>query len=395
MIMKKSDKVDIPRPLRRKKRIMKLVVVVFAIAVVIGVCGITGSVGTSANTQFAMAVQPVQTRNLNLEKDEMGYWTFTNEQDTDFKILHLTDIHIGNGFLSFKKDNMALNAVKKLIEHTRPDLIICTGDIVYPFPFQAGSRDNVKASELFATFMDSFQIPWAVTFGNHDEEWYSKYTLDDVAKVYESKEYCLFQKGPEDIQGKSNYFINILNHDGTLNTTLCLIDSNSYYSGAGIAGIYDYDKIHDCQVEWYEEQILAISDYYDVEDIANSLAFFHIPFHEYQEAWDAYQAKSEDIEYHYGTIGEKGNKVYHPIERGGLFDKMVELGSTKGVFCGHDHLNDFSITYKGIRLTYGKSIDYLAYVNIVKSTWQRGGTVITISPDSGFEPTPVKLIDIE
>lgn len=391
----KKNKVEIPKPLKRKRRLLKLAIAVITIAVIVSVLSITGHVGTTANLQFANAVEPVEIRNLQLEKDELGYWTFTNEENTDFRLLQLTDIHIGNGFMSFKKDNMALSAVKKLIEHTQPDLIIITGDMVYPVPFQAGSRDNVKATELFATFMDSFQIPWAVTFGNHDEEWYSKYDLNEVAKVYESKEYCLFQRGPEDIQGKSNYFINILNYDGTLNTTLALIDSNSYYADAGITGIYEYDKIHDVQVEWYEEQIFAISDYYQVEDIANSLAFFHIPVHEYQEAWDAYNDGSEDIIYHYGKAGEKGEKVFHPIERGEMFNKIVELGSTKGIFCGHDHLNDFSITYEGVRLTYSKSIDYLAYFGIVNSTWQRGGTVITINPDGDFEPLPIKLIDIE
>jgi hypothetical protein len=73
---------------------------------------------------------------------------------------------------------------------------------------------------------------------------------------------------------------------------------------------------------------------------------------------------------------------------------MVELGSTKAIFCGHDHLNDFSVTYKGIRLTYGKSIDYLAYYNIKNSHWQRGGTVIEIAPDSSFTIDQVVLADI-
>ena len=28
------------------------------------------------------------------------------------------------------------------------------------------------------------------------------------------------------------------------------------------------------------------------------------------------------------------------------FDKALELGSTKAMFCGHDHFNHFSINYK-------------------------------------------------
>jgi len=75
------------------------------------------------------------------------------------------------------------------------------------------------------------------------------------------------------------------------------------------------------------------------------------------------------------------------------FDKLVELGSTKAVFCGHDHRNTYSFTYEGIRLTYGMSIDYSANgltpigsnaenQRIFEDTVQRGGTLITLNADS-------------
>ena len=67
---------------------------------------------------------------------------------------------------------------------------------------------------------------------------------------------------------------------------------------------------------------------------------------------------------------------------------MVEIGGTKGVFCGHDHINTYSIEYKGIRLTYGMSIDYLAYSNIDTLGSQRGCTIITVKPDGSFDCTP-------
>lgn len=51
-----------------------------------------------------------------------------------------------------------------------------------------------------------------------------------------------------------------------------------------------------------------------------------------------------------------------------MFDTALELGSTSGFFCGHDHYNNASIEYKGIRLTYGMSIDYLAMPGIEKET---------------------------
>ena len=66
---------------------------------------------------------------------------------------------------------------------------------------------------------------------------------------------------------------------------------------------------------------------------------------------------------------------------------MLEVGGKHGVFCGHDHVNNFSIDYKGIRLTYGLSVDYLAYLRISSLGSQRGCTMITVNPDGTFNCT--------
>ena len=66
-------------------------------------------------------------------------------------------------------------------------------------------------------------------------------------------------------------------------------------------------------------------------------------------------------------------------------DKMLELGSTDTVFCGHDHLNNFSLNYKGINLSYSYSVDYLAYSGISKLGSQRGCTIINIDENGKAE----------
>ena len=77
-----------------------------------------------------------------------------------------------------------------------------------------------------------------------------------------------------------------------------------------------------------------------------------------------------------------------------LFDRMLALGSTTGVFCGHDHYNNMSLEYKGIRLTYGMSIDYLAMPGIEHDTAQRGAELITIHPDASWDLVQIPLISI-
>ena len=61
------------------------------------------------------------------------------------------------------------------------------------------------------------------------------------------------------------------------------------------------------------------------------------------------------------------------------------------MFCGHDHLNTISLTYQGIQLAYGLSIDYLAYPDIEEKTEQRGATLITLFSNSTFKVEQVAL----
>ena len=62
-----------------------------------------------------------------------------------------------------------------------------------------------------------------------------------------------------------------------------------------------------------------------------------------------------------------------------MFETMVELGSTKGVFVGHDHMNNFTVDYRGIRLSYGLSCDHNIYVVPF-----RGGQLIHVKRDGSF-----------
>ena len=326
-----------------------------------------------------------------IKKDKLSHWIMKKEAEKNFKILQLTDIHIGNGPLSLEGDRNALKAVQKLMYHVKPDLVIVTGDMVYPVLFTTGSADNLTGSKRLAQLMESFKTPWTVTFGNHDEEFYSWYPLEKVAEVYENSSHCLFQRGPSNISGLSNHIINILNPDDSLNTSLVMLHTNSYINPILIT---HYDHVHKDQVRWYEEELNAVSKLYGVSEIANSLAFFHIPVNEFIAAWDLFENDKNDPEiiYHFGN---KTEKISAPLFQSPLFPKMLELGSTKGVFVGHDHFNDFSITYKGIRLTYGKSIDYIAYPNkSSRLNWQRGGTIIEIDEKGDFSVNQILLDDI-
>lgn len=61
------------------------------------------------------------------------------------------------------------------------------------------------------------------------------------------------------------------------------------------------------------------------------------------------------------------------------------------MFCGHDHYNNLSVEYEGIRLTYGYNIDYLVMPGIENDTEQRGATLITIGKDGNYKINPYRL----
>ena len=172
---------------------------------------------------------------------------------------------------------------------------------------------------------------------------------------------------------------------------LFLIDSNDYIASGSIN---EYDYIHDDQVEWYKRTVTSLSE--REGHTVPSMIFTHIPLREYKEANDLYEQGSSDVIYYYGILGEKMiDKICCSKYKSKLFETVLELGSTKAIFCGHDHYNNQSVEYKGVRLTYGYSIDYLAMPGIDKHTEQRGATLITIQKDGSFDITPYRLIDLE
>lgn len=309
-----------------------------------------------------------------------GYTVFTKEEGKDFVILQLTDFHFGRGILSRKSDILAHNAIVTIVNRVKPDLIIVTGDNVYPIAVFSGTSNNKRQSEYVGELMESFQIPWTLTFGNHDCEPFSKVNKEQLAAYFASLEHCLLKNDAKGISGTGNHIIKINNADNTLNTALVMLDSNMYVGNTFFSG---FDNIHDDQIEWYKKSISVMSD----KEKASSLAFFHMPPKEMRDAWEILKLGGTDkVTYHLGGVGEINDHVgYSRKKQGNFFEEMVKFGSCKGMFFGHDHLSNLSVTYKGIRLTYGMSIDFLAYRDIRKKYTQRGGTIISIKDDKSFD----------
>ena len=264
-----------------------------------------------------------------------------------FKIMQLTDIHMSDkddqklhyAFL----DNLITEAKKDA--SGKPDLIVVTGDL-----FTFASRST--AERLFK-FLDSYDIPWTVVFGNHDEQTY--FSVDWMTSYLNNfGSNCLFKDLQNDkVQGSCNFAINVV--DGTtVKKQLIFMDSNRYYFG----NYFGYDYFKQDQINWYKAL---------VEDTANknegtkvdSVMFYHIPLFEINDAYDKgtriFDGKDSD---HPGKMED----CCPPDENSGFFDVIKAEGSTKAMFFGHDHINTFEVEYEGVKFCYGiKSTDRIYF----------------------------------
>lgn len=424
-------------PEQKKKRTAKALIitgcVVLALVIFFSGCAIASSVYTTAHLKLADSFDKVEYTDQQLKPtydENLGYWTFTKPDGREFKILQLTDVHIGGGAFSGSKDNWAMNAVATMVRQTKPDLVVVTGDIAYPVPVQAGTFNNLNATRIFAKMMENLGVYWTFTFGNHDTELYSLYSRDQICKYYadENFKYCLFRAGfcdtkdvmSKDSIGFGNDMIVVKNSDGSINQSLVMFDSHSYTDGDYLGMAWKYDNIHQKQTDWYATEMDKLKAANNGKEVKN-LSFFHIPLREFRDAWanvidtteKEHKAGNKDYavkpgdkittdrgttELIYGEMHEtdkpkNGVRTYGVSCGYGeddLFAKGLAHGM-QGVFCGHDHLNNFSVNYtpagapRSIRLTYSMSVDYLAYPGIFKQTAQRGCTVITLDAQGNFD----------
>ena len=260
----------------------------------------------------------------------------------DFRILQLTDIH-----LSDKDDQKTQFKFMDLLykDANNPDLVVVTGDL-----FTFASKNTAKS---LLKYFDDKGVPWSVCFGNHDEQCY--FSVDWLTKTLsEYGSNCLFKDLQDDkVNGNCNFAINLMK-DGKVHDQLFIMDSNRYDFNFSQFG---YDCFKQDQIDW-DESVVEYTKEQNGDETVNSLMFYHIPLPEVNVAWD--EAKKNDKV----IYGEKREASCSPDHDYGFFDKIKELGSTKAMFFGHDHINNFEVDYQGVKFCYGiKSTDRIYHDN--------------------------------
>ena len=114
----------------------------------------------------------------------------------------------------------------------------------------------------------------------------------------------------------------------------------------------------------------------------------HIPLHAYDEA-----IETEPFQY-----GDKREDICSTVYDNGLFDAIQEIGGTQIVFCGHDHLNNFGVEYKGVLLSYIEPSGYGAYGlgkrGAPESEWLQGYTRLELLADGTVAQTQIRYAEV-
>ena len=244
-----------------------------------------------------------------------------------FKIVQITDLHYK---LGVKASEQGLACVREMVETEKPDLVVVTGDIIYSAPADS------TLSVVLKTFAQ-LGMPFCMTFGNHD------YDFKTPAVAL----YNQMQKTPNCVmpvlQGKNtDYSLPILSSNGK--RTAAVLYCIDTHNKPAIGGIGGYQWISHNQITWYRQRSMVYKQKNGGRPVP-SLAFLHIPLPEFNYATDNTQCP---------MYGSRLEKAYSPSLNSGMFASIKEMGDIMGVFCGHDHDNDYAVSYFNVLLAHGR-----------------------------------------
>ncbi len=246
----------------------------------------------------------------------------------EFKIVQFTDLHYQS---QNPRSAAALQCIDAVVKAEKPNLVVFTGDNIYSRPADTAMTNIINCIERH-------NVPYVILFGNHDEE----------QGMSHARLYDIIRTGRHNIQPNRgnaespDYVLEIAGSKAPSPAALLYcMDSHSYPRQKRL-GTYAWLTFD--QVQWYRERSRAYTESNGGNPLP-ALSFFHIPLPEF-----AYAASAEGAV----LIGTRMEKSCPPNLNSGMFTAMRLGGDVMGIFCGHDHDNDYTTLYYDILLGYGR-----------------------------------------
>lgn len=286
-------------------------------------------------------------------------------KDRPFKIMQVADAQESK---TVAKDTLRL--LEASLDEVKPDLVVFTGDQIKgyspTFLNKETRKEDMKRAitELLGPIIRR-NIPFVVTFGNHDEV--SQFTREEQMAFYRSFEQCVV---PEYVHEAGTYFLPIYKSETSKKIAM---------------GIYLFDTQGSNTKGWEEALHPEVIDWYRQirEDLKGkqgeyvpSVVFQHIPLWEYFDVLkkvdnhtpNAIRCYLKNHAGYYVVDAEKNKTLDFFMEtpavsgeNSGQFVALKEKGDIFAVYVGHDHKNCFVSTLDGVDLAYTPCAGFNVY----------------------------------
>lgn len=319
------------------------------------------------------------------EFEDLGIVELATEEDnpsSSIRILQITDLHMFprecrafEGIPLLDSYDECIQLIATLVEVTKPDVIILTGDIIDGRgPWNSSDRVTETVQHIVVHFRG---IPWAFLPGNHDDD-HSPWTRAELTRIFQLQG-CLQRKARgfhHTVLLTKRSRSSLDNKDSSRDVTrvrLHMFDSGGNHPNEKIMYYCTPAKAIDGFTRAVQKQAASAHDN-DEADVTG-LVYIHIPTPEYQ-GLDPVVGKNRLFEAAVmaGKLPPPLDKLVWLIKllkkdriagctRGqdtGLFSALVHANDhynagIASVFCGHDHHSDAVFYRRGIFLAYGRS----------------------------------------
>lgn len=305
---------------------------------------------------------------------------FTLEMGEEFTVLCLPDVQLTKSEWAEKGNvyQIAISTITTLVERVKPDLISFLGDISY--------GDDEKFYLEFGEFINNFGINWTLVWGNHDQENGLRF-LNRVAEKYiEKYDKFIFGIGDKKL-GSGNFVVKLKKNDKPV-TALFFADSHNTVK-ENFKTVYG--KLTPAQKKWYLNKIETIK----AEGYKDQLISMHIPLKAFAYAFDEAIANKDSAselsvkDSYNPDFWNDGYKDSFGVMRepvasnpsDDFIETILQTEMKATVIAGHEHINNFAITYRGVKLCYALKTGIGCYYN----SDLNGGTVIKINENGIYD----------
>ena len=313
---------------------------------------------------------------VKAEETDSGQELIARE-DGSFRVLLIADTQDTD-----KPQQQMLELLNAELDNADADLVIFLGDVIYGPSIGNDAEKAEAAIRAVVDPVDQRGIPFAVAFGNHDDQ--DCISKEEQLAIYQSYPGCLNED--PDLPGVGNTCLQIKGRDAEAAPLLLWIMDSGTYAEKEIGG---YGYVTQEQNEWFRSGIAAYG-----ENAPVSYVFQHIPV---PQVFELIEPAAPFSKGSFCTFMNPTTKWYRekegavrtgcfgetpcpPKYDSGQFQSWKDCG-VRAAFFGHDHTNDYVATVEKIDLIATSGIGFYSYGR----GYDHGARLLILHPDKPEE----------